>query len=270
MDTDTNQYEYFAFISYKREDEKWAKWLQRKLEYYKLPSSVRKTDSDLPIRIRPIFRDSTDLEPGILADKIQNALASSRFLIVICSPRSANSFWVSKEVQSFVDIGRADHVIPFIVGGTPNATDPKDECFPVGLRQLSEERELLGANVNEVGRDAAIVKVIARMFDIRFDTLWIPAKWIKRARGYVLNLYTERNGYEEIFNQSFGRKNHLRGQKLTDPCNMVKGEFISCLQLLSRFSSGSTKRQPFLTQSASIKKLVADLRLLKMKNQFII
>ena len=23
------QYEYFAFISYKREDEKWAKWLQR-------------------------------------------------------------------------------------------------------------------------------------------------------------------------------------------------------------------------------------------------
>ncbi len=25
--------EYYAFISYKREDEKWAKWLQDKLEY---------------------------------------------------------------------------------------------------------------------------------------------------------------------------------------------------------------------------------------------
>lgn len=26
--------EYYAFISYKREDEKWAKWLQHKLEHY--------------------------------------------------------------------------------------------------------------------------------------------------------------------------------------------------------------------------------------------
>ena len=30
--------EYYAFISYKREDEKWAKWLQRELEHYLLPA----------------------------------------------------------------------------------------------------------------------------------------------------------------------------------------------------------------------------------------
>ena len=29
-------YDNYAFISYKREDEKWAEWLQRKLEGYKL------------------------------------------------------------------------------------------------------------------------------------------------------------------------------------------------------------------------------------------
>ena len=29
---------YFAFISYKREDEEWAKWLQHKLEHYKSPA----------------------------------------------------------------------------------------------------------------------------------------------------------------------------------------------------------------------------------------
>jgi len=166
------KYEYFAFISYKREDEKWAKWLQRKLEYYKLPSSVRKANPDLPEKIRPIFKDTTDLEPGVLAQKIQDALNSSKFLIVICSPRSANSVWVSKEVQSFIDSGRADHIIPFIIGGTPNATDPKDECFPESLRHLAGEQELLGANINEMGRDAAAIKVVARMFDLRFDTLW--------------------------------------------------------------------------------------------------
>ena len=35
-------FEYYAFISYKREDEKWAKWLQKKLEGYKLPTIIRK------------------------------------------------------------------------------------------------------------------------------------------------------------------------------------------------------------------------------------
>lgn len=29
-----SQYTYYAFISYQRKDEKWAKWLQRKLENY--------------------------------------------------------------------------------------------------------------------------------------------------------------------------------------------------------------------------------------------
>lgn len=167
-----NSYEYFAFISYKREDEKWAKWLQHKLEYYKLPSSVKKDNPDLPEKIRPVFKDTTDLELGVLAQKIQSALNSSKFLIVICSPRSANSVWVSKEVQSFIDSGRADHIIPFIIEGTPNATDSKDECFPEGLRQLTGEQELLGAHINEMGREAAALKVIAGMINLRFDTLW--------------------------------------------------------------------------------------------------
>ena len=35
-----DQFEYMAFISYSRSDEKWAKWLQYKLEHYILPSSV--------------------------------------------------------------------------------------------------------------------------------------------------------------------------------------------------------------------------------------
>jgi len=167
-----NSYEYFAFISYKREDEKWAKWLQRKLEYYKLPSSVRKDNPELPEKIRPVFKDTTDLEPGVLAQKIQDALDSSKFLIVICSPRSSNSVWVSKEVQSFIDSGRSDCIIPFIIGGTPNASNPEEECFPEGLRQLTGEQELLGANINEMGREAAAIKVVACMFGMRFDTLW--------------------------------------------------------------------------------------------------
>lgn len=38
-------YDNYAFISYKREDEKWAEWLQRKLEGYKLPTILKKIKS---------------------------------------------------------------------------------------------------------------------------------------------------------------------------------------------------------------------------------
>lgn len=92
------EHRYLAFISYKREDERWAKWLQNRLEHYKLPLSVRRSDPTLPEKIRPVFRDTTDLSGGLLEQAIQQALDSSKYLIVICSPRAAQSPWVCKEV----------------------------------------------------------------------------------------------------------------------------------------------------------------------------
>ena len=36
------KYRYYAFISYNHKDEREAKWLQRQLEHYRLPSVARK------------------------------------------------------------------------------------------------------------------------------------------------------------------------------------------------------------------------------------
>ena len=166
-----NKYKYFAFISYKREDEKWAKWLQHKLEHFKLPYNLNGR-TDLPKEIRPVFRDQSELAGGVLAEEIQNALENSKYLIVICSPRAAQSQWVGKEVQSFISMGRIDRIIPFIVGGTVRAQNSEDECFPFALLNLPPNQELLGINIDEMGRDAAAVKVVARMFGLKFDTLW--------------------------------------------------------------------------------------------------
>ena len=168
MDTDKK---YFAFISYKREDEEWAKWLQHKLEHYRLPSNLN-GNSHLPKEIRPIFRDQSDLAGGVLAEEINNALENSQYLIVICSPRAARSEWVGKEVETFIEMGRIDKIIPFIIGGTAHAINPEDECFPLSLRELPAEKEILGVNINEMGRDAAVVKVVAQMFGLKFDELW--------------------------------------------------------------------------------------------------
>lgn len=164
--------EYYAFISYKREDEKWAKWLQHKLEHYKLPTSIRKTNPSLPERARPVFKDTTDLAGGVLEKAIKEALQSSKYLIVICSPRAAQSHWVCKEVQEFIDSGREEFIIPFIVDGEPNSKNYNKECFPYNLKELSGVRELLGININELGRDAAAIKVVAQMFNLHFDSLW--------------------------------------------------------------------------------------------------
>lgn len=170
--THNEKHEYFAFISYKREDEKWAKRLQRKLESYRLPTALRKKYPDLPGKIRPIFRDQSDLAGGNLNNEIEKSLDGSKYLIVICSPRSAKSPWVSKEVQYFINHGREDAIIPFIIGGIPNSPVPQDECFPEGLRNLNGTKEILGININEMGRSAAMIKVVARMLGLRFDILW--------------------------------------------------------------------------------------------------
>ena len=166
-----NGKKYYAFISYKREDEAWAQWLQEKLERYKMPANLNGKEK-LPKEIRPVFRDKSELAAGLLADEIRKALDESKYLIVVCSPNSAKSEWVNKEVQAFIESGRIDKIIPFIIEGIPHSSDDDTECFPKALRELQAENELLGVNINEMGRDAAAVKVVATMFGLKFDELW--------------------------------------------------------------------------------------------------
>lgn len=164
--------EYYAFISYKREDEKWAKWLQQKLESYKLPSIIRKERKDVPKYIRPIFRDSTDLTGGLLADKLHDELSLSKYLIVVCSPNATKSEWINREIQTFIDECGVANIIPFIVGGTPHAINVNDECFPKAILKFPNDKELLGISIKEVGKEKAFIRLVAYLLDLKFDILW--------------------------------------------------------------------------------------------------
>ena len=164
-------FQYFAFISYQRKDEDWAEWLQHQLEHYHLPANIAADHPDIPQEIRPLFRDKTELAGGILAKEIRSALESSRFLIVLCSPNSAKSEWVDKEVQTFINMGRVAQIIPLIIGGIPY--DEEQECFTPTLKKLRKtDNELLGINIAEMGREVASIKVVAQMLGLKFDTLW--------------------------------------------------------------------------------------------------
>lgn len=177
------EYTYYAFISYKREDEKWAHWLQKKLESYRLPSVLQKQYNLKDNKITPIFRDKTDLSVGTVKGALQNELNASKYLIVLCSPRSAASEWVDFEVKSFVQQGRERYIIPFIIDGEPNSQEPKRECFTPAMRALNEQ--LLGISVKELGRSIALMRVISGLLAIRADELIQREKKRKRKNQMV-------------------------------------------------------------------------------------
>ena len=136
----------FAFISYNHKDVKWAKWLRRRLEWYRLPSEIHNECEDSRY-IRPVFRDREELDSGVLGNELTKRLESSKYLIVVCSPNSAKSQWVSDEVQAFIDMGKLEYIIPFIVDGDPKCYNDAvecerplmGECFPLALRIWNTE-----------------------------------------------------------------------------------------------------------------------------------
>jgi hypothetical protein len=181
------QYSYYAFVSYRSSDEKWAKWLQEKIEGYRLPTTIQHEKSDLPkTRLRPCFRYHTDIQPNELKTELRNKLEQSKYLLVICSPRSAQSVWVGAEIDTFVQLGRRDRIIPVIVDGIPYSGDPATECYNPSLLKhfphsddINEDREILGVNIHEEGagsdymkRERAVMMVVSRMLGVNFDRLW--------------------------------------------------------------------------------------------------
>ena len=212
------KYEYLAFISYNRKDKKIAGKIQDRIEYYKLPTAARLEINDrlksefneLPARMPRLFRDETELEPGQeLSEAIKKALDESKFLIVICSPNSAQSFWVNEEAKYFIEMGRADRIIPIIIAGEAHSKDLTKECFPPVLLQNSGDKEILAANIYEAGGlPAATIKIIARMLGLRFDSLW---------RRYEKNQARKRNlsiaSVIAIFIIGFGVWQYVANQK---------------------------------------------------------
>ncbi len=157
---------YQAFISYSHADERWAKWLHRKLEAYRPPASLGGKD-----RALRVFRDREELAAsGSLSASITTALADAENLIVICSPAAAASHWVNEEVRAFTALGRGERVFCLIVDGMPN--DPELECLPEALR-TREQGEPLGADAraDADGRADAVLKILAGLLDVTFDTL---------------------------------------------------------------------------------------------------
>lgn len=174
----TMPYQFFAFISYSSHDQAWGKRLQRKLEHYRLPSTLCSERGWKRKPMNPIFFAPTDIQPGGLDEELQQRLQASQHLIVIGSPHSAQSEWVAREIEYFHSLGREKSIHYFIVDGIPNSGDPQTECFNPVCQHLGMP-EILGANIHEkvyrrpwLNRERAYVQLISKLLGVEFDTLW--------------------------------------------------------------------------------------------------
>jgi tetratricopeptide (TPR) repeat protein len=180
---------YWAFISYSHRDSRWADWLHKSLESYRIPRQLvgkQGPRGAIPKRLAPVFRDREELPSATdLGGVIRDALERSTCQIVICSPRAAKSRWVNEEILAFKRLGREDRIFCLIVDGEPNASDDPaqadQECFPSALRfRLSADGELSETRTEPIAADArpgkdgksnAKLKLIAGMLGVGFDAL---------------------------------------------------------------------------------------------------
>ena len=183
-------FKYWAFISYSHKDVRWAKWLQRKLETYRVPKEyigeriAGQSNVTIPEKIFPVFLDREELPTASdLSDEIRKTLKESRFLIVICSPNSVASNWVNEEIRFFKTLGGEKRVHCLVIEDQEGSNDlPLENCFPKSVRyhvdtkgMIAEKRaEPLAADARKGkdGKKRALLKIIAALTFIDFAHLY--------------------------------------------------------------------------------------------------
>ena len=179
-----SELKYSAFISYSHHDRRWARWLQARLEAFRIDAGLLalvKTKVGARRRLAPVFRDRDDFAPGqSLLAETRAKLDASAALIVIASPRSAKSAYVNEEIRLFKLHHPERPVIPFIVDGRNGV--PELEPFAPALRfaidpdgkVTSTPIETLGADVRPWadGRSLALAKVVSQLLGVRPDAVF--------------------------------------------------------------------------------------------------
>lgn len=193
--TSTKGYKYFAFISYKSDDLSEAWSLKKKLDGYKLPTLLCKQYKKERKPTYEAFLDKTNIQPGDLTDELRENLDKSHYLIVVCSPRSAKSEYVTAEIEWFTRNGRENEMFLYII-----ESDPKniEASFNPAIKEAEkrwserdgEKREILGVNIKEkdvdkmfliyrwpiigswLQRERAYMQLISKLLNLEFEQLW--------------------------------------------------------------------------------------------------
>ena len=202
-------FQYDAFLSYSTSSDYGQ---ARKVEAFL--ESFHKALAPGGVSIRPmqICRDGSDFKlpshrPPNLAEQdpiwdiIVGELSKARYLLVLCSPESTRSTWVSKEISWMVDHRGTGCILPVLTKGA-EPTEKPEECFPAqviaaGLHKARlwyDLRSWANAPVAGKVRDAEdeLVRLAADLLD--WDTtqhgqlapLWLREQLKRRRRQATL------------------------------------------------------------------------------------
>ena len=126
------EYKYDAFISYRHCDlDKFvAENLHKALETYELPKNLKEQLNIEGRTFKRLFRDQEELPlSSNLEDPILEALNSSKYLIVICSPRLKASLWCKKEIETFKKLRGRENIFCVLIEGEPADSFPEEVLF---------------------------------------------------------------------------------------------------------------------------------------------
>lgn len=180
---------YIAFISYRHLplEMATARKLHKRIERYVIPRELRSGTKKPGL----VFRDQDELPiSSNLSENIQQALDGSQFLIVICTPETAKSLWVQREISYFLEHHDRDHVLAVLADGTP------ETAFPPQLTErrsaegdLLEQIEPLAANIvaNSAAKRARLfrvesLRILAALIGCPFDALYKREQRFRRRR----------------------------------------------------------------------------------------
>ena len=148
------EFQYDAFFSYRHRplDGEITQRAFNAVESYRLPRAIREQGC---AEIRRAFRDTEELPVSrILTDTIDKALHSTNCLIVVCSTDTPTSEWIDREVQTFIEIGRADHIYPLLITGDP------EHSFPPSLKLVPDAEDRM-MDIRTPGNDVKKMMALA-------------------------------------------------------------------------------------------------------------
>lgn len=126
--------QYAAFISYRHAklDSAVAKQLHTMIEQYRIPRELC-TDGN---RLGIVFRDEEELHASSdLSSEISAALNNAKYLIVVCSTDTAQSPWVSREIETFLKNHDRSRILTILASGEPQ------DVFPHQLTHIPDETD---------------------------------------------------------------------------------------------------------------------------------
>ena len=199
-------FKYDAFISYRHcELDKFvAENLHKILETYELPKNLKEQLNVSGKAFKRVFRDQEELPlSSNLEDPIIEALKSSKYLIVICSPRLKDSLWCKKEIETFKKLRGRKNIFCVLVEGEPSDSFPEEVLYDeeeIVLKNGKKKKEkklveplaadVRGENKKEVLKKlkSEKLRLIAPMYNLDYDDLRQRHKLRRQKRILTISL----------------------------------------------------------------------------------